>query len=91
MSPVTIMLIGLIVFGIIVLFSTIRIVPQKKAFLVERLGKFRETLTAGFHILIPFITETILEIAPIKLSSIQTTISCPQPCVGPFCECLTVI
>ena len=33
MSLVTIILIGLIVFGIIVLFSTIKIVPQKKAFL----------------------------------------------------------
>ena len=55
MSPVTFILVGLFIFFIIMLFSTIRIVPQKSAFLVERLGKYRETLSAGFHILIPFI------------------------------------
>ena len=33
----------------------IRIVPQKQAFIVERLGKYSKTLEAGFHILVPFI------------------------------------
>ena len=31
------------------------IVPQKQAYLIERLGKYHETLSAGFHILLPFI------------------------------------
>jgi regulator of protease activity HflC (stomatin/prohibitin superfamily) len=31
------------------------IVPQKSAFIIERLGKYSATLEAGFHILIPFI------------------------------------
>ena len=39
----------------IVLAKSIRIVPQKQAFLVERLGRYRETLGAGMHILLPFI------------------------------------
>lgn len=30
------------------------VVPQKSAFIVEHLGKYRTTLTAGFHILTPF-------------------------------------
>jgi regulator of protease activity HflC (stomatin/prohibitin superfamily) len=30
-------------------------VPQKSAFIVERLGKYTKTLEAGFHILFPFI------------------------------------
>jgi regulator of protease activity HflC (stomatin/prohibitin superfamily) len=30
-------------------------VPQKKAYIVERLGKYAKTLNAGFHILVPFI------------------------------------
>ena len=30
------------------------IVPQQKAFVVERLGKFHATLSPGFHLLIPF-------------------------------------
>ena len=32
-----------------------RIVPQKAAFVIERLGKYTKTLEAGFHILVPFI------------------------------------
>ncbi len=32
-----------------------RIVPQRAAFVVERLGKYTKTLEAGFHILVPFI------------------------------------
>lgn len=55
MSPASIMLIALIVFIIIVFFRTIRIVPQRSAFIVERLGKYRSTFEAGLHILIPFI------------------------------------
>ncbi|MBN1290408.1 MAG: paraslipin [Candidatus Latescibacteria bacterium] len=55
MTPATFILIGLIIFILFVLISTIRIVPQKSAFLVERLGKYNETLTAGFHVLVPFV------------------------------------
>jgi regulator of protease activity HflC (stomatin/prohibitin superfamily) len=32
-----------------------RIVPQKQAFIVERLGKYSGTLHAGLHILVPFV------------------------------------
>jgi len=51
----TVILIVLIVFAITIFFKTIRIVPQKQAWLVERLGKYYATLEAGFHILIPFL------------------------------------
>lgn len=51
----TYILIGIIIFAIVAFFKTIRIVPQKMAFIVERLGKYSSTLEAGFHILIPFI------------------------------------
>lgn len=54
-SPLTIVLIGVIVFALVVFFKTIRIVPQKMAFIIERLGKYSTTLEAGFHILIPFL------------------------------------
>jgi len=45
---------GFAILVIITLVNTARIVPQKKAFIVERLGKYSRTLSAGFHILIPF-------------------------------------
>jgi regulator of protease activity HflC (stomatin/prohibitin superfamily) len=40
---------------IVVLVKVAVVVPQKQEFIVERLGKFRMTLGAGFHILFPFI------------------------------------
>lgn len=43
------------IFVIILFYKTMRIVPQKTAFIVERLGKYRSTLDAGFYILIPFL------------------------------------
>lgn len=46
---------GLVVFTLTVFAKTIRIVPNKEAYIVERLGKYRGTLKAGLHILIPFI------------------------------------
>ena len=52
---------GLIFFGIVAfivlvaILKTAIIVPQKTAYIVERLGKHRCTLDAGFHILVPFI------------------------------------
>ena len=40
---------------IILLFMTVRIVPQRQIFVVERLGKYRTSLEAGMHVLVPFI------------------------------------
>jgi len=40
---------------IIVLYKTAVVVPQQRAYVVERLGKYSRTLRAGFHILVPFI------------------------------------
>lgn len=48
-------LIFLVLFIVIVFFRTIKIVPQRSAFIVERLGKYSQTLEAGFHVLVPFV------------------------------------
>src|SRR2546428_19397 len=42
-------------FAIILVSKIARVVPQQQAWVVERLGKFSDTLQAGFHILIPFL------------------------------------
>ena len=40
---------------IIVIGKTAIVVPQQNAYVVEYLGKYRKTIQAGFHILIPFV------------------------------------
>ena len=52
---------GLIVAGIIalivvvILFRTVRIIPQARAGLIERLGRYHKTLDAGLALVIPFV------------------------------------
>jgi regulator of protease activity HflC (stomatin/prohibitin superfamily) len=40
---------------VFIFFRTIRVVPQRSQFVVERLGRYTKTLDAGFHILVPFV------------------------------------
>lgn len=54
-SSVTLILIGAIILGFILIASMIKVVPQRTAIIVERLGKFRAVFSAGFQVLIPFI------------------------------------
>jgi regulator of protease activity HflC (stomatin/prohibitin superfamily) len=43
------------IFAIILISKIVRVVPQQQAWVVERLGKYNETLGAGLHILWPFL------------------------------------
>jgi len=54
-GPWTVVLVVVVILALIIFFKTIRIVPQKQAFIVERLGKYSSTLDAGFHVLAPFL------------------------------------
>ena len=45
----------LAIFAMIIISKIVRVVPQQQAWVVERLGKFHETLGAGLHILWPFL------------------------------------
>ncbi|HID03920.1 MAG TPA: paraslipin [Desulfobacterales bacterium] len=68
----------LIAFMVVILIKTAVIVPQRMEFVVERLGKYRDTLQAGFHILIPFFDKVAykrsLKEEPIDISA-QTCIT----------------
>ena len=46
---------GLAIVLIIVLKTSIKFVPQNRAYVVERFGKFRTTLAAGLNFIVPFI------------------------------------
>ncbi len=48
-------IIALILFFVIVIISNIKIVPQAKAFVIERLGTYYATWDTGLHVKIPFI------------------------------------
>lgn len=64
---------GIAIFVIIAFFKTIRIVPQRSAFVVERLGKYSRTLHAGIHILVPF-----LDVVAYRRSLKEEAIDVPQ-------------
>ena len=55
MSDFSIVIITSVVLLVFILFKTAKIVPQRQEFIVERLGKYSRTLSAGLHILIPFL------------------------------------
>ena len=61
---------------IIKFFQSIRLVPTKKAYIVERLGKYYKTLEAGFHALIPFV-DKVSFIQDLKEETIDVP---PQDC-----------
>ncbi|MEO2066328.1 MAG: SPFH domain-containing protein, partial [Desulfurobacteriaceae bacterium] len=45
----------LFVVAVIFILQAVKIVPQKQAWIVERLGKYHRTLHAGLHFIVPFI------------------------------------
>ncbi len=69
--------VGIALFVIIAFFKTVRIVPQRTAFVIERLGKYSRTLDAGFHILIPF-----MDVVAYKRSLKEEAVDVPkQGCI----------
>ena len=74
---VTVVLIVVLALTIVIFFKMIRIVPQKQAFIIERLGKYSKTLEAGFHILIPFI-ERVAYKHTLKEQAVDVP---PQACI----------
>ncbi len=58
-------IIALILLVVIILIRSIRIVQQAKAYVIERLGAYKETWNVGFHIKVPFI-EKVAKIVSLK-------------------------
>ncbi len=55
MDPAGLVLLILAAIVALVLFKTVRIVPQATVFVIERLGKYSRTLEPGIHLLVPAI------------------------------------
>ena len=60
---VGIVLISLAIFLIAVVIMNIKIVPQSKAYVIERLGTYSTTWQTGFHIKIPFIERVAKQVS----------------------------
>lgn len=65
MEIIGIVLIAIILLVLLILVSNIKIVPQSKAYVVERLGAYNTTWQTGFHIKIPLI-ERVAKIVSLK-------------------------
>jgi regulator of protease activity HflC (stomatin/prohibitin superfamily) len=55
MTETLVVFVVLAILVIVIIAKTAVVVPQQSAYIVERLGKYRATLQAGFHILAPFV------------------------------------
>jgi regulator of protease activity HflC (stomatin/prohibitin superfamily) len=55
MTVVYALLILIVLFVIVLLARTVRIIPQARAGILERFGKYKETLPAGLNVVVPFI------------------------------------
>ncbi len=70
-------IVGLIVFALIIIVANIKIVPQSKAYVIERLGAYSETWETGIHVKIPFL-EKISKIVSLKEQVVDFA---PQPVI----------
>src|ERR687891_1910411 len=59
MSPALIALIAVAVLVLVVVMRAVRIVPQARAGIVERLGRYHRTLTPGLTLVIPLIDRVL--------------------------------
>ena len=55
MDFATILSLVILAIVVIAIAKTAQIVPQRSAYVVERLGRFHSVLDAGFHLMIPFV------------------------------------
>ncbi len=77
MTGLIIFLVVLVLLAIIVVVTNIKIVPQSKAYVVERLGTYKTTWQTGLHVKIPFI-ERVAKIVSLKEKVVDFP---PQPVI----------
>ena len=64
MGPVAIgVIIGIIVLVLVIVVLNIKIVPQSKAYVIERLGAFHSVWGVGMHFKLPFIERVVKKIS----------------------------
>ena len=56
MEAVSAVSIAIVIAVLIIIVKGVKIVPQSRAYVIERLGKYHATLEGGFHLIIPIFT-----------------------------------
>lgn len=70
-------LLGIVLVVLLIVAANIKIVPQSKAYVIERLGAYMTTWQTGFHIKIPFF-ERVAKIVSLKEQVVDFA---PQPVI----------
>ena len=65
----------LVILVILVLYLSIKIVPQSEVYVIERFGKYTKTLTAGLSIIIPFLDRVAHRLSILERQLPEFTIS----------------
>ncbi len=76
-NPAWIIIPLLVILVVVIVVRSVRVVPQSRALVVERLGKFQSVKYAGLHLLIPFVDRVA---ANVDLRE-QVTSFPPQPVI----------
>ena len=77
MGPLEILLIAIAAVAILIIISNIQIVPQARAYVIERLGAYHTTWGTGLHFKIPFIDRVAKKINKME----QVADFPPQPVI----------
>jgi regulator of protease activity HflC (stomatin/prohibitin superfamily) len=62
MEAVSAVSIAIVVAVLIIIVKGIKIVPQSRAYVIERLGKYHATLEGGFHVIIPIVDSVAMTV-----------------------------
>src|SRR3954463_12546862 len=76
-AVIGVLIIVIVVFAIVTLLRSIRIVPQQRMDVVERLGKYKRTLSPGLNLLVPFVDAVRTKL---DMREVVTTFP-PQPVI----------
>ncbi|MCQ2463282.1 MAG: SPFH/Band 7/PHB domain protein [Clostridia bacterium] len=77
MGPLTYVIIGLVLLVVVIIAANIKIVPQSRAYVIEKLGAYSATWQTGLHVKVP-VFEHVAKIVSLKEQVVDFK---PQPVI----------
>ncbi len=62
MEAISVVSIAVIIAVLIIIVKGVKIVPQSRAYVIERLGKYNRTIEGGFHVIIPIVDSVAMAV-----------------------------